>query len=302
MTRRAAGAALLLAAAACGGSGRGAEATHAPAPPPVEVPVRSATAGDRLLALAPAGADALLEIDLARLRANEQVGALVRAVTGPGAELAGQGGTADLVSGSDQLLFVSYAVGGAEPGQLVLAAGPQAARIAGAEPLADGVVAIGPPALVARARRVAAGGEPPLSEERPLLRARAMAMPEAAEGASLRMAAHLGFDARVALSRELELDAVPVWMSVWLDVADDLAGVALLGGDDDATPERLASAADRLRKRIEAAPSFRRAGLAALAGAVTIEARATDARIVLVVGPRRLAQLVERVMARLGGS
>jgi hypothetical protein len=325
MRRRAAGAALLCLLAACGGADPGGQAGHAVSAPPVEIPVRAATAGDRLLALAPGGADALVEIDLARLRGNQQVGALVRAVAGRGAleaardgagggmrsgEAPGEarsdeavlagGARADLVSASDLLLFVSYRVGHADAGQLVLAAGPATAQISGARPVVDQVVAVGSPALLERTQAVAEGREPPLSADRALLRARAMAMPEAAEGASLRVAAHLGFDARVALARELELEAVPVWMSVWLDVADDLAGVALLGGDRDATPEHLARAALRLRKRIEAAPSFRRAGLAQLAASAEIETRAADARIVVVVGPRRLAQLIERVMARLG--
>jgi hypothetical protein len=289
---RAAGPALCgLVLAACGGASGGASSAAAA---PVEVPERRPTAGERVLGLAPSGADALLEIDLARLRDNPVVGPLVRWVTGDGAGVGG------LLATSDLIVIASYQVGQADAAQLVLAVGPDAAGLPGAETVAEGVVALGPPELVARAREVASGREPALAGDRRLLRARALAMPKQAEGAALRAAAHLGFEARLALARELELDAVPVWLSVWVDVADDLAAVALLGADRDAEPKALAGAATRLRERVKRTPSFRRVGLDKLAELATIDARVDDARVLLVIGPRRLGRVVRHALAQLG--
>jgi hypothetical protein len=124
-------------------------------------------------------------------------------------------------------------------------------------------------------------------------------MPAAAQGASLRIAADLPFDARLALAKRLEVDVVPEWISVWLDVADDLAGVALLGGGADADAHDLVTAVSRLRDRMAAADSVKRVGLDALIENVRVQIAGPDARVVLVVGPRRLARLVADVMDRM---
>jgi hypothetical protein len=271
---------------ACGGT------KNRPGRESVQVPARRATSGDRLLRLAPSGADALLEIDLARLRENRAVGPLVQALTDAGAP-------DDLVAGADLLLFASYGVGGAAAEQLVLAAGPRVGGLRRARRVADGVVGFGPAALLARLDAVRSGQAAALTADRRLLRARAMAMPARAQGASVRMSASLGFEARLALARRLDLDAVPAWLSVWIDVADDLAAVALLGGDADSQPDDLARAVERLRKRVIKTPLVARLGLARLAQEAQISVRQGQARVVIVIGPRRLAQLVDRVMARL---
>src|SRR5207244_1891989 len=80
---------------------------------------RRATAGERVLALAPAGADAVLEVDLARLRANRTVGPVLRAL-GVATEVGG-----NLAATADLLVFVSYRVGDSDAAQLVFAAGPR---------------------------------------------------------------------------------------------------------------------------------------------------------------------------------
>ena len=286
-------AALATALAGCGSSSASSSTSpSALSAEAIEVPERRPTAGERLLELAPAGADALLEIDLARLRDNAKVGPLVRAVTGGGAR-------AGLLAASDLLVFVSYRVGHDDAAQLVLAAGPRTGELAGARAITGDVVAIGPPALLDRVAAVVEGREPALAGDLELRRTRALAMPERAEGASVRMAARLGFDARVALASELDIEAVPAWLSIWLDVADDLALVALLGGDGEATPEELAQAVDRLVRRVAITPALRALGVARIARLARVQARGPDARVVLVIGPRRLGLLVDRVMARL---
>jgi len=146
---------------------------------------------------------------------------------------------------------------------------------------------------------VGAGHGASLLADRALLRARARAMPAAAEGASLRIAADLPFDARLALAKRLEVEIVPEWISVWFDVADDMAGVALLGGGADADPQDLVKAVGRLRDRLVAAESVKRVGLDGLIENVGVQISGPDARVVLVVGPRRLASLVAGVMDRM---
>ncbi|HTE52905.1 MAG TPA: hypothetical protein VK698_18760 [Kofleriaceae bacterium] len=280
----------LVAVMAALGCGRGKSEVRAPE---VTVPERPVTAGDRILALAPGGADAVLEVDLARLRDNAAVGGLVRAITA--SELA----VPDLIAAADLLVFCSYRVGEADAGQVVFAAGGEVERLPGARLLDKGLVAIGPPALLDRVDLVRAGAQPSLAADRALLRVRALAMPERATGAALRMAARLGFEGRLSLARRLELEAVPAWLSVWVDVADDLAAVALLGGDGAGEAQDLAAAVVRVRKRLARSAPTTRLGLRPTVAATKIEVTGNDVRVVLVVGPRRLGQLVEHVMARL---
>lgn len=279
--------AALVSAAACS---RERGAVRAPA---VTVPERAATAGDRVLALAPGGAEAVLEVDLARLRDNAAIGALVRAVTA--SELA----VPDLIGAADLLVFCSYRIGETDAGQIVFAAGAEVERLPGARVLEPDLVAIAPPALLDRVDLVRAGAQPPLSADRALLRVRALAMPEKATGAAVRMSARLGFEGRLSLARRLELEAVPAWLSVWGDVADDLAAVALLGGDGAGEAEELARAVMRVRQRLSRARPTGRLGLRQVIAAAGVEVTGNDVRVVLVVGPRRLAALVEHVMSRL---
>jgi hypothetical protein len=264
-----------------------------PAQETAPVPARRATAGERILAVAPSGAEAVLEIDLARLRRNPAVGPLVRAVT------VSQVARPDLVGAADLLVFVSYRIGESDAGQLVFAAGAEVERLPGARVLEPDLVAIGPPGLLDRVDLVRAGAAPALSTDRALLRVRALAMPERAQGASLRMSARLGFEGRLSLARRLELDAVPAWLSVWADVADDLAAVALLGGDGPGEARDLARAMERVRNRLARSAPTRRLGLARTVAGTEVNVRGNDVRTVLVVGPQHLERLVSRVLARL---
>lgn len=263
---------------------------------PVEVPARRPTAGDPILRHAPAGADAVLEIDLARLRANPTVGPLVKAVTAAG-EVGG-----DLVAVGEVVVIASYRIGQTDAGQLVFVSGPRARELGGAHRISDTLVAFGPPALLRQVDAVDTGQGASLADDHALLRTRALAMPARAQGASLRMAADLPFDARLALAKRLEVDVVPEWISLWFDVADDMAGVALLGGGEDADPQDLVTAVTRLRDRLYGAESVQRVGLDALLEDVEVKVNGSDARVVLVVGPKRLARLVASVMDRMAHS
>ena len=264
-----------------------------PVSKPVEVPRRQATAGEPIFGHAPAGADAVLEIDLARLRKNPTVGPLVAALTAAG-EVGG-----DLVAIGDVVVIASYRIGQTDAGQLVFVSGRRVGELRGAHRISDRLVAFGPAALLREVDAVGAGQGSALAPDRGLLRPRALPLPAGAPGASLRISADLPFDARLALAKRLEIDVVPEWISVWFDVADDLAGVALLGGGEDADPKDLVTAVSRLRDRLAAAESLRRVGLDALIENVGVTTDGRDARVVLVVGPRRLARLVATVMDRM---
>jgi hypothetical protein len=238
----AAGAVFVLAvAAACGG---GAPAAVSPAEPP--------PAGtERLLAMLPQGAQIVVEVDLARLRANPVVGAVVtRALAAPprlaaaAAPAAGwlrsmlrgappdeppadPGGESPLAA-ADQMVVAAYGVGTAQAATLTLLAAPR--DVAGTTRIAGGAYAIGPPEWIEQAQQrvaLATTGEGALAI-RPapeLLELRAHAMPAEAPGASLRITARLSFDARIALVRQTGIDTPPAQLSAWGDVADDLAVV-----------------------------------------------------------------------------
>lgn len=287
------GLAVALAIAACGGDGKKASK------PKVEIPERAETAGDQLLRYAPAGADALLEVDFGRLRANPVIGKLVAALTGDPAAAAG--GRLDLASAADLLVIASYDIGDGDPERLVLLRGPNTARIANAVDLGDGVVALASKEMEARLGAVRAGTEAGLSADRPLLKIRALAMPEGARAAALRLSARLDFDARIAVARALELDDVPISVSVWGDVIDDLAVIALVNGVERDEGVKLARALTRVRDRLAAVPQLRRAGLGPVIRGAEIEGGGVAARLVLLIGPKRLARMaayLERALAR----
>lgn len=277
------------AAAACG-----SKATT-PTEPAVVVPERPGTAGDPLLALAPAGADAVLELDLGRLRDNPVVGELVRAFT---AEGAGGAGTLDLLGAAEVLVVANYGIGG-QPEQLVLVSGPSATRIAGATEAGDQIVALGSEAMTARLAAVRAGEARSVADDAELLRIRALAMPERAPGATVRATARLGFDARVAVARRLDVEEVPVAVSLWGDVVDDLVVVGLVDGGEREAGQRVARSLGEVRDRLAADPRVRLAGLAPVIRGASIEARGPAAQIILEIGPRRLSKLVGRLARRL---
>src|SRR5215831_18528900 len=184
-----------LAAAGCGG-GQGAllapsSAASAPASP-----------ADRLLALVPQGAQIVVEIDLARLRGNPVVGAVVaRALAERSGEVAGM--PAPPLAVADQLVLAAYGVGTAQAATLTVLAAPR--DIAGATRLADGLYAVGPPEWIEQAQqRAALVAEPAIAirAEPELLALRGHAMPANAPGAALRITARLPFDARISLARQ----------------------------------------------------------------------------------------------------
>jgi hypothetical protein len=273
---------LAAALAACGAGAR-------PAVAPPEAPARAATAGDALLALLPPAPDAIAELDVARLRANPVAGDVLAAV--PRAVTRGFDPRRDV----DVAVAGVYRIAADEAATLILLRGDglDRARLLDAKRIDDRTVALGPAELRARAGSGAPSAPPP-----ELLALRAAAMPERAGGAVLRVAARLTREARIGAAGRLGVDEVPATVSVWLDVADDAAMIALLGGDDAANAERLARGVDAARGRLAVwLPP-------AVLDGLRVETRGSTARLVWVVPPRRLArwaeQLVDQLRAREG--
>ena len=286
--------------AGCGGHNGPEKNPRGKLPPAYQVPARAETAGDSLMALAPSGADIALEVDIARLRANPVVGPLIAQLASTSLERAAgpiAGVQGDWLDATDALLLCAYHVGGASAVTITLIRGsaPIGARL---DPrtsvLADAD-------WVARVRAVAAGDAPPLADDRAFMRIRTHAMPAAAQGGFLRIAARLGFEARVALAGRLDLDAVPAALSVWADVADDFAVIAQLDGTEPDDGETLKAGAAAAVDRLAQVPWIRARYLHFILRTVDISARDTTARMTLVIGPKRLHNLVARAMRSLTG-
>jgi hypothetical protein len=309
---------------ACGGGG-GAPLPATPLVPP--------SGTERLLAMLPQGAEIVLEVDLARLRGNAVIGAVVtRALAGPDAEVgaASRGGLAaawlrgalrrdadpagDAESESpiaiaDQLVLAAYGVGTAQAATLVVLGSRR--EIADATRLADDAYALGPPEWVEQAvQRVGRAGGAAIRPAPELLELRAHAMPADAPGASLRMTAQLPFDARVALARQTGLEVAPAQVSVWGDVADDAAlivdcdatdpGSAAGAGRGDAS-RRLAATLRTVLAGVADLPAIRQLGLPSSLVGARLVARGRWVRMIIAIGPEHLHRVVERAAGLLGG-
>jgi len=301
--------ALAGAVAACGGRYR----RLGPAAP--ELPVtRTPTAGEPALALLPDGIDVLIEIDLARARANPLIGPVVDGWIG-----ALEGGDLPLdehlrsaaaasdaparrspLAGAAWVVLAAYGVGGPDATTVTLLAPGKGVEVPGGVGLGDGVVALAPPAWIDRLRAVAPGAR--ASDDVELLRLRSRAMPSAADGAVLRVTARLSDDARISLAGALGVEPAPRAVSGWADVADDAAVVLDLDSRDPGDPaaaRRLRVALERFLHRIADRPDVRTLGLAPSVARTRIESskRGTWLRTVTVINPGRLRWAVAQVKA-----
>ena len=291
--------------AACGGGGA--------RPLPASTgPAHVVTGTEHVLALLPEGAQLVVEVDLARLRANKVVGDVAGKALAqlgadsriPGVPLAMRGSP---LAGADTIVMAAYGVGTAQAATLTILQTTQ--ELADSTRIAPDLVAIGPDDWVGQLQaRAAIDAQHALAPSEELIRLRDHAMPPGATGAVLRVTARLPFDARIAFARQTGLDSAPARLSVWGDVADDLAIVV---DADAADPgDKLGKdAAHRLAQAIQGV-------LETAAGDTTIKALGvprslTDARLVtqgtwvraiLAVGPHHLERAVERARAMLGPS
>ncbi len=297
--RRLGVAAVALVAACSGGSKGGAG--QAPTYPQAKL-ARADTGGTPLLALVPGTADMVIELDLARVRDNPVVGPLYTAVS---ASARGLPMTAlpvgyDVLRDADVVVVAAYAVGTADAQTLTVVRGASAPDPgdAGAR-LDDATVAFGPPDLVRRAESVAGGHGTSMADDNRFLRLRDVPMPEQATAAAVRVTARLGFDARVGLSRLLDLDAVPSAITLWGDVIDDLAVVAVLSGDDATDGAGYAQALGGWKSRAAADPLVRELFIGHLVRRIRVDHAGGVARAVLVIGPDTLARASARLYRAL---
>ena len=295
--------ALLVGLAACGGK---PVTTATPPPPP-------ATVAERMLAMLPQGAQVVIEIDLARLRANPVVGAVVtRALAARTADLPA-GVPASPRASAEHVVLAAYGVGTAQAATLTLLAAPGA--LDGTTRIADGFYAVGPPDWVEQAQQrvaLATTGEAKFAIRAApeLLELRQRAMPANAPGSSLRVTARLSFDARIALARQTGLDAAPAQLSAWGDVVDDLALIvdcdAADPGNRSPDPKRAADAPRRLEASLRGAlsaladePVLRLLGLPSSLVNAKLVARGSWVRTIIAIGPTHLHRVVERAVAML---
>jgi len=269
------------------------------------------TAADRILTLLPEGVQVVIEIDLARLRANPVVGAIVTRALAPGG--------LDPVSQSvptfgiaDTVVIAAYGIGTSQAATVTVVVSktpvPEGTRISEGGP-AGSIYALGPVDWVAqieaRAALAETGGASKVLASRELLALRDRAMPDGAPGASLRITARLPFDARVALARLTGLESAPSQLSLWADVVDDLAVIVDADSVDPGERATKRSAA-RLTTVIRGAlaviaddPTARALGLpSSLAGAKLV-ARGSWVRTIIAIGPKHLQRVVDRALTLL---
>jgi len=294
--RAAAVAVCAVALTACGGGARHVAVHHK-----VLIPARSVTSGDRLLRYVPAGAEVLFELDIRRLRENPVVGPLLTRwlasmpAQGGAPKLGALPGGAELLTKTDLVVIAAYAVGTARAATLTLARGERLhlAAVPHAVAVDATTIALGPTALLDRVHALAArkGKGKSVMHDRRLLRARALAMPAKATTGAVRLSGELDFDARVGMARMFDLDNVPAVFSVWGDVIDDLAVVAVLGGTNKADAAVLARAATQWRARFARNPAVRELLLSRIVSSIDVSVLGAVARVVLVIAPKRLQAL-----------
>jgi hypothetical protein len=273
-------------------------------------------AGDRILPLFPDGAQVIVELDLARLRANPVVGALVvTALTGAGMPALPGDVPMSPLAKADAVVLASYGVGTSQAAMVTVIATTE--QLPGATRLGDDLYALGPTEWIAQleARAALAGisgagtptSAPPIVASPELLALRDHAMPPNAPGAALRITARLSFDARVALARETGLDHPPAQLSIWADVVDDLAIIvdaeAVDPGDRKTKnpSAKLEAALRGMLAGLAEDPALRALGIPSSLQRAKLVARGTWVRTIVAIGPAHLQRVVERANAYLLG-
>jgi len=258
----------------------------------VLIPARAETAGDDLLGYLPTGADVLFELDLRRLRENPVIGELVKSLKSGAGKL-----DPALLTKTDLVVLAAYNVGTAQAATLTLVRGEtlSLADVKNSVKVTDNTFALGPAKLLAMLPTLKAGKTKSVKIDRKLLRTRALAMPPKATTGALRVSGSLDFDARVSLARTLSLDEVPATISIWGDVIDDLAVVGLLGGTEKGEAESIARAVTKWRGRLARNDVVRKLFLGPIVRRIDIRVAGSMARVVLLIGPKRLNRVTKRL-------
>lgn len=290
---------IVLVAIACGGGGKAKTSKAEPLPEPK-------TVSDKIVHLLPHGAQIVVEIDLARLRANEVVGpAITKALAAP-VDLPKHLPTPPLAV-ADAVVFAAYGVGTSSAATLAVISSSQ--EIPDSTRLGDNLFAMGPPEWIRQleSRAALTLGKTPVTAPPELLHLRERAMPDGAPGASLRVTARLPFDARVALAKDSGLESAPAQLSIWADVVDDF--VIVIDADSiDPGEKATTKARARLERLIRVAlrsladePKLRALGLSSSIGRARLAAGGSWIRTIIEVGPSQLKRVIERANTFLAG-
>ena len=293
-----------LVACACGSRAR-------PSGGPRGIPLPT-TLAEKMLALLPDGAQLLVEIDLARLKANPAVGPVATEALAklgadaklPGLPIAVQGSP---LANAELVVLAAYGVGTDHAASLTLLA--TKGEVPGAVRLSPEIVVLGPEDWTAQVEaRAGIAAHAPIAPSLSLMPLRDHAMPDKAPGAVLRVTAQLPFDARVAFARQTGLEMAPAQLSIWADVVDDFA-VIIDADAADPGDKKAKDASARLQASLTAVlgavanePALQALGVtSAIRDARTITQR-TWVRTIITVGPRQLTRAVERARAMLGSA
>ncbi len=252
---------------------------------------RATTAAQDLLAVAPIGADLLLELDLKRLRDNPVVGDVLASVASPE-----NAATVDLLQQAEVALLCVYDIGNV-PKQLIVLRS-QAEMLPGTVALGDKLFAVGDAQLLSLAAGIQ-GPEQSMLADDELLRLRGQPMPADAKNAAFRLSVRLDFDARVAIASKLSISEVPISVAVWGDVVDDMAIVAHLAAGASAEAPRLERAIVALRKRVADHVFSRALGLSAPLRGARVTRDDKTVKVVVLLGPERLQYVVARLLKQL---
>ncbi len=259
-----------------------------------------------MLAKLPEGAEIVVEIDLARLRANEVIGDLATFALGAPIVTDGLGANVDLdampLARADALVLASYRIGtdSAITHGLYVGGDLTPEDVDHGVALGDGVVATTPDA----AELLSVLPDHAMADDEAFLRLRTSAMPAKAEGATVRVTARLGFDARVRLAAQLDIEAAPSAVSAWGDVADDLAVVAIVDAGADLRDPMIAQIRGWFGE-LAAQPAVRALGLGGSVEAFEVEPHGDVVHVIALIGPSRLERAAGRARKFLqltGGS
>jgi len=272
-------------------------------------PQRPQTAADRALALLPDGAQIVVELDLARIKANKVIGEVATRALGnagadaklPGLPLAVQGSP---LANADFVVLAAYGVGTAQAATITLLA--TKAEVAGAHRLSPELVVLGPDEWAGQVEaRAAIAEKTPIVASESLRKLREHAMPAQAPGAVLRITAQLGFDARVALARQTGIELAPAQLSVWADAVDDFAMIVDADAADPGDKTNKGAVKrmrDGLQTLLAAAanePVLRALGISSSLSEARFIEQGTWVRAIVAIGPRHLARVNERARAML---
>lgn len=267
------------------------------------------TPEERVLALLPEATQVVIEVDLARLRANPAVGPIVMRLLAQPEQL--PGALEAQLPIAERVVLAAFGVGTGQAATVTLlvstAVVPGARKIAAIG--AAGVWAMGPAdwvdQLEQRASLADAGVGARLAPPKELMALRARALPDGAPGASLRVTARLPFDARVSLANAAGFDPAPAQISAWGDIVDDVAIVVEADATDAgnkadagkkvrAESARLVRGITRTLARLAELAPIRALGLVPALADAKVTAKGAWVRVVFTIGPRLLGRVVER--------